>query len=125
MKILASGRLNSESNCQSGDKMGQYQVICQSTKSVRLITADQDDMFIAAIHGLVPTVDAGTVWFVTISINDSPVEFMINTRANIGIMYDSTFRAPARKPSLRPEKKFPIGAQMPTSRCLWSAHWRS
>ena len=67
-------------------------------------------MFIAAMHGLVPTVDTETVWFVTCSIYVSPVEFMINTRADIGVMYDSTFRAPARKPSLRPEKKSPTGA---------------
>ena len=46
-------------------------------------------MFIAAIHRLVPTVDAETFWFVTISIYDSPVEFMTNIRADIGVMYSA------------------------------------
>lgn len=69
--------------------MGQYQVICQSAQSITLFTADRDYMFIAAISGLVPTVDAGTVWFVTISINDSPAEFMKHTRADIGMIVPS------------------------------------
>ena len=48
-----------KATCRKCGKKGHYQVLCRSAQSIRLISADQDDVFIASIDGQVPTVDAG------------------------------------------------------------------
>ena len=44
-------------------------------------------------------------WIVTISINGSPVEFKIDTGADVSVISDSTYKTLAKKTSLRPAKK--------------------
>ena len=95
-----------EATCSKCGKKGHHQVFCRSGKSISLVTTNQDDVFIAAIHGQVPTVDArDNLWVVTISINESPVEFKIDTGADVSVISESTYKALNRKMSLMPASK--------------------
>ena len=95
-----------EATCRKCGKKGHYQVVCRSGKPISLITTNQGDAFIAAIHGQVPTVDAGdNPWVVTISINESPVEFKIDTGADVSVISESTYKALNREMSLMPASK--------------------
>ena len=80
--------------------------MCRSAQSIRLIAADQEEVFIASIDEQVPTVDAGdNPWVVTISINGSPVEFKTDSGADISVISDTTYKALAKKRPLKPAKK--------------------
>ena len=95
-----------EATCRKCGKKGHYQAVCRSTKSVNLVTTEQDEVFIAAVNGQVPTVDAGdNPWMVTVSVNGSPVDFKIDTGADVSVISDTTYKALTRKASLRPPRK--------------------
>ena len=95
-----------EATCRKCGKKGHYQAACRSTKSVNLVTTEQDEVFIAAVNGQVPTVDAGdNPWIVTVSVNGSPVDFKIDTGADVSVISDTTYKALTRKASLRPPRK--------------------
>ena len=80
--------------------------MCRSAQSIRLIAADQEEVFIASIDEQVPTVNAGdNPWVVTISINGSPVKFKIDTGADVSVISDTTYKALAKKTPLKPAKK--------------------
>ena len=87
-----------EATCRKCGKKGHYQVVCRSAQSIRLIAADQEEVFIASIDERVPTVNAGNYpWVVTISINGSPVKFKIDTGADVSVISDTTYRHLPRK----------------------------
>ena len=95
-----------EATCRKCGKKGHYQVVCRSAQSIRLIAADQEEVFIASIDEQVPMVDAGeNPWVVTISINGSPVEFKIDTGADVSVISDTTYKALAKKTPLKPATK--------------------
>ena len=95
-----------EATCRKCGKKGHYQAVCRSTKSVNLVTTEQDEVFIAAVNGQVPTVDAGdNPWMVTVSVNGSPVDFKIDTGADVSVISDTTYKGLTRKASLRPPRK--------------------
>ena len=84
--------------------------MCRSAQSIRLIAADQEEVFIASIDEQLAIVDAGdNPWVVTISINGSPVEFKIDTGADVSVISDTTYKALAKKTPLKPAKKFLTG----------------
>ena len=73
-------------------------------------------MFIVSIDEQVTTVNAGdNPWVVTISLNGSPVEFKIDTGADVSVISDTTYKALAKKTPLKPAKKFLMG---PSSQLL-------
>lgn len=64
-------------------------------------------------------------WVVTISINDSPpVEFKIDTRADVSVISDTTYRKLVRKLAIsEASNRIPYRSQPPTSRRPWSVYW--
>ena len=63
-------------------------------------------------------------WVVIMSINDSPVKFKIDTGTDVSVISDSTYKALARKTSLRSAKKSLTG-QAPTSGWMWAINRHS
>ena len=64
-----------------------------------------------------PTVDAGdNIWNAPISINGSPVNFKLDTSADVSVISDTTYKILAEKTPLKPAKKSLTG---PSSQPLY------
>ena len=77
-----------------------------------------DDVFIATVDGHVPVVDAGeNPWTVTIDINTVPVQFKIDTGADVSVISELTFQGLSRV-DLQPTRRSLTGpSQLPLPVC--------
>ena len=74
--------------CHKCKKTGHFQLQCR-TKSVCAVLADQDDeVYIAAVHQQ----PEKSPWVVTLGVNGSPVEFKIDTGADVSVLPEAIFK---------------------------------
>ena len=57
------------------------------------VQAEQDDVFLGTVQAETSTVTAGDdPWIITLSLNDLPVEFKIDTGADVSVVPEETFQ---------------------------------
>ena len=103
-----------DATCRKCHKRGHFQVVCR-TKTVRVVSAEdsEEDSFVGAIEQseslMIPTVSTGSEpWTVTVSLNELPVEFQIDTGADVSVIPEQLYRK-LKVPSLEPTNKSLIG----------------
>ena len=77
---------------------GHFQVVCR-TRTVKVVLAEgsDDNSFIGEIEQpeslIIPTVSSESQpWTVTISLNQVPIEFEINTGADVSVISEQLFK---------------------------------
>ena len=103
-----------ETICRKCHKYGHFQVVCQ-TRTVKVVSAEDsdDNSFIGVIEQpeslIISTVSTGSEpWTVTISLNQVPIEFQIDTGADVSIISEQLFKK-LKLLSLEPTTKSLIG----------------
>ena len=106
-----------EATCHKCHKRGHFQSVCR-TKSVRAVsTTDQedneDDLFVGVVEEpallTVPTISSGIdPWTVNIFLNECPVEFQIDTGADVSVISEDQYQK-LKTPGLQPSSKSLVG----------------
>jgi len=105
--------------CHKCHKHGHFQNVCL-TKSVRAVSTtdlekDNEDHFLVGVVEesallTVPTISSGTdSWTVNIFLNECPVEFQIDTGADISVISDDQYQK-LQTPGLQPSNKSLVGS---------------
>ena len=101
-----------DKNCRRCGKLGHFELLCKSkiTKQLMAVTHEYDDddddqaFFIGAVtnqaHRVVEQPDFSDDWRVTLPINNSLVDFKIDTGADITVMTEKTYSKLPDKPQL-------------------------
>ena len=85
-----------EAICHKCAKKGHFQSVCKSSKKVAAVqAADDDGEFLGTVTAQVQT-STGKVgtdpWMVELLLNGSPVQFKIDTGADVSVIPESTFK---------------------------------
>ena len=85
-----------EAICHKCAKKGHFQSVCKSSKKVAAVqAADDDGEFLGTVTAQVQTFTGkvGTdPWMVELLLNGSPVQFKIDTGADVSVLPESTFK---------------------------------
>ena len=85
-----------EAICHKCAKKGHFQSVCKSSKKVAAVqAADDDGEFLGTVTAQVQTFTGkvGTdPWMVELLLNGSPVQFKIDTGADVSVIPESTFK---------------------------------
>ena len=66
--------------------------MCRSSRTVGAVQVEQGDAFLGTVQAETSTLIAGDdPWTITLSLNDSPVEFKIDTGADVSVIPEATF----------------------------------
>ena len=94
----------SESVCHKCNWCRHYQVVCKS-KSVRDISEYLED------EGFLCVVDGGTKqWFTTVKVDGKPIEFRVDTAADVDVMSEQVYQQFLRHKAVQPAHKILKGA---------------
>ena len=84
-----------EAVCHKCAKKGHFQSVCRSNKQVATVQAADDGSFLGTVTAQVQT-STGKVgtdpWMVDLLLNGSPVQFKIDTGADVTVLPESTFQ---------------------------------
>lgn len=108
-----------EATCRKCHRRGHFQVMCR-TKSVKVVSTEdsEDDAFVGTVEEseslMIPTVSMGAKpWTVTISLNKFPVEFQIDTGADVSVIPQELYKK-LKAPPLYSTTKSLIGPSQDT-----------
>ena len=80
-------------------------------------------MFIATADGHVPVVNAGdNPWMVTINVNTVPVEFKVDTGADVSVIYTRADFPGAKRSGLATHPQVAYRTQPAPTSCAWPIH---
>lgn len=73
----------SEEKCHKCGKKGHWAKLCRTREEVRTVETDRDD---GAFMGTVEQSNSSNPWSITLQVNGKPVEFKINTGADVTVI---------------------------------------
>ena len=108
-----------DAQCRKCHKQGHFQAMCR-TKSVKAVTTEdsEDEAFVGAVENsesfMIPVVSTGTKpWTVNILLNKFPVEFQIDTGADVSVISENLYKR-LKAPPLHPASKSLVGPSQDT-----------
>ena len=75
--------------CHKCGKKGHFMVMCRTRGAVRTVESTKDD---EAFMGMVQQSKGSSPWSITLSVNGKPVEFKIDTGADVTVIPKSVFK---------------------------------
>ena len=103
-----------DATCRKCHKRGHFQAMCR-TKSVRVVSTEDsgEETFVGMIEDseslIIPTVSTGTEpWTVNVLLNKLPVEFQIDTGADVSVIPEELYKK-LKAPPLEPTNKSLMG----------------
>ena len=78
-----------EELCHKCGKKGHFMVMCRTRGAVRTVESTKDD---EAFMGMVQQSKGSSPWSITLSVNGKPVEFKIDTGADVTVIPKSVFK---------------------------------
>ena len=104
-----------DATCQKCHRRGHFRAMCR-TKSVRAVgteESEEEDAFVGVVEEstslVIPTVSTGAEpWTVTVTLNTLPVEFQIDTGADVSVISEELYKK-LKAPPLEPSTKSLVG----------------
>ena len=108
-----------DAQCRKCHRRGHFQAMCR-TKSVKTVTREdsEDEVFVGAVENseslMIPMVSTGTKpWTVNILLNKFPVEFQIDTGADVSVIPEDLYKK-LEAPPLHSSSKSLVGPSQDT-----------
>ncbi|KAL0153632.1 hypothetical protein M9458_051063, partial [Cirrhinus mrigala] len=113
--------------CRKCGKRGHYAIVCRTlhVSDVKVVHGEHEDSFFL---GAITVKDSSDSWTVTLRIQDTDVQFKIDTGSDISVMSEQTYEALNMKPDLTSTNAVldcPGGKLRSTGRFETSTHYRA